>query len=304
MELLQKLDYQGKEIKVIEKEGRPYFVGRDIAEVLGYTNPLKAIRDHVKSKHKLTERFVQSGQSRDIIIISEPGLYNLIFRSKLEKAERFSDWVTEDVLPDIRKYGMYIDDEFARAIIDSPKEAREEMLKYFNESQRLQGILKEYREEIERLKQAEQDLIDAEKKLEFLQERPENSDWKKEANKRVRKLAPKITGFAKQNFGTAWNEVYREMYYSENINIKTRHKRRIQRMKDDSIEQGKVDNTTILDTIGTDVEYVDMLFRVIDKLEEKYEYKKEPTLPLKGNANERAKEFTRLLEAQDNDFLK
>lgn len=91
MELLKELNYQGKEVRILELEGKPYFVGKDVAELLGYSNPNKAIRDHVKNKHKLTERIVHSGQYREVIMISEPGLYRLILRSNLEQADKFSD---------------------------------------------------------------------------------------------------------------------------------------------------------------------------------------------------------------------
>lgn len=85
----------------------PWFLGRDIAEALGYTNPSKAISDHIDDADKLTERFVIAGQRRSVIMINESGLYALIFGSKLESAKRFKHWVTSDVLPSIRKTGSY-----------------------------------------------------------------------------------------------------------------------------------------------------------------------------------------------------
>lgn len=79
-----------------------------MAEVLGYSNTMKAIRDHVKDNHKLAERIVLSGQTREAILIDEAGVYSLIMRSKLPTAERFQEWVTSEVLPTIRKNGGYI----------------------------------------------------------------------------------------------------------------------------------------------------------------------------------------------------
>ena len=87
--------------------GETYFVGKDVAEALGYTNPQKAIRDHIDAEDKLGERIVQSGQAREIIVINESGLYSLILSSKLESAKRFKRWVTSEVLPAIRKNGRY-----------------------------------------------------------------------------------------------------------------------------------------------------------------------------------------------------
>lgn len=83
-------------------------MGKDVAEALGYSNPAKAIRDHVSDEDKLTERIVQSGQRREMHIINESGLYSLILGSKLEKAKEFKRWVTAEVLPTIRKTGGYI----------------------------------------------------------------------------------------------------------------------------------------------------------------------------------------------------
>ena len=278
MELLKELNYQGKEVRILEIEDKPYFVGKDVAEILDYAKARNAIAKHVDDEDKKDAPIQGTlGGTQQMTIINESGLYSLIFSSKLESARRFKRWITSEVLPDIRKYGMYINDDFAKAIIDNPKEAREEMSKYFNESQRLKEVVKSLQEENSRLKQAEVDLIEVEKKLEFLQDRPENTDWKTEANKRVRQLTPKITGFVKQNFGQAWNEVYREMLYSENINIKAKHTRRLKKMEMDNVSKSTIDNTKIIDTIGTDIEYVDKMFNAISNLEEKYTFNKNET---------------------------
>ena len=95
-------------LRTLTIEGEPWFVGKDVAEALGYTNPAKAIRDHVSDEDKLTERIVQSGQRREMHIINESGLYSLILGSKLESAKTFKHWVTAEVLPTIRKTGGYI----------------------------------------------------------------------------------------------------------------------------------------------------------------------------------------------------
>lgn len=87
--------------------GEPYLVGSDVAKILGYSNPNKAIRDHVDEEDKLTERFVLSGQNREAIVINESGVYALVFSSKLPSAKRFKHWVTSEVLPQIRKTGSY-----------------------------------------------------------------------------------------------------------------------------------------------------------------------------------------------------
>lgn len=96
------------EIRTMTNEqGETFFVGKDVAEALGYSNTTKAIRNHVDFEDKLEERIVLSGQTRKAVVINESGLYSLILSSKLEQAKMFKRWVTSEVLPAIRKTGRY-----------------------------------------------------------------------------------------------------------------------------------------------------------------------------------------------------
>lgn len=110
------------QIKIIEKDNSVWFVGKDIAETLGYSNPPKAIRDHVDEDDKLTERIVLSGQNREVIIINESGLYSLVLSSKLPTAKKFKRWITKEVIPSIRKHGMYMTSPVAQQAINNPTE--------------------------------------------------------------------------------------------------------------------------------------------------------------------------------------
>ncbi|HCX8374450.1 TPA: phage antirepressor, partial [Staphylococcus aureus] len=113
MQALQTFNFKELPVRTVEIENEPYFVGKDIAEILGYARADNAIRNHVDSEDKLTHQFSASGQNRNMIIINESGLYSLIFdaskQSKneniIETARKFKRWVTSDVLPAIRKHG-------------------------------------------------------------------------------------------------------------------------------------------------------------------------------------------------------
>ena len=94
-------------IRAIEVNGEPWFVGKDVAEALGYSDTDQALRKHVDDEDKLTRRFDGSGQSRSMTIINESGLYSLVLSSKLPGAKKFKRWVTSEVLPTIRKTGGY-----------------------------------------------------------------------------------------------------------------------------------------------------------------------------------------------------
>ena len=92
---------------IVLPDGQIGFVGKDVAIALGYTNPQKAIRDHVDDEDKtVNESFTVNGTSP--VFISESGLYSLILASKLPTARKFKHWVTAEVLPQIRKTGGYI----------------------------------------------------------------------------------------------------------------------------------------------------------------------------------------------------
>ena len=95
-------------IRTLTINGEPWFAGKDVAAALGYTNPLKAVRDHVDEEDKGVNDSFTPGGKQKIVIINESGLYSLILSSKLEGAKRFKHWVTADVLPSIRKTGGYI----------------------------------------------------------------------------------------------------------------------------------------------------------------------------------------------------
>lgn len=95
-------------VRTVTINDEPWFLGKDVAVALGYSNTQKAIRDHVDNEDKLPERIVLAGQNREVIIINESGLYSLILSSKLPQAKEFKHWVTSEVLPAIRKTGGYI----------------------------------------------------------------------------------------------------------------------------------------------------------------------------------------------------
>ena len=90
------------------EHGEPLFCGKDVAEALGYGNPLKAIRDHVFLEDKGVNEMGTPGGTQKAIFINEAGLYSLILGSKLESARKFKRWVTSEVLPSIRKHGGYM----------------------------------------------------------------------------------------------------------------------------------------------------------------------------------------------------
>lgn len=108
------------QIRTIQQNDAPWFVGKDVAEILGYSNTKDAIAKHVDDEDKLGAQIATSGQNRNMTIINESGLYSLILSSKMPKAKEFKRWVTSEVLPAIRKHGGYLSPEKIEEVLSDP----------------------------------------------------------------------------------------------------------------------------------------------------------------------------------------
>lgn len=104
---LQMFNFENHEVRTLLIDGEPYFVGKDVANVLGYSNPRDALSKHVDSEDKGVAKCDTLGGEQNLTIINESGVYALIFGSKLPSAKQFKHWVTSEVLPQIRKTGNY-----------------------------------------------------------------------------------------------------------------------------------------------------------------------------------------------------
>lgn len=95
------------QVRTVEIDGQPWLVGKDVAVALGYKNPQRAIRDHVEDEDKGMTKTVTPSGEQEMLIINESGLYSVILSSKMPKAKAFKRWVTGEVLPALRKNGVY-----------------------------------------------------------------------------------------------------------------------------------------------------------------------------------------------------
>lgn len=148
MNNLEVFNFESKEVRTLLIDNEPWFVGKDVADILGYLKPLDAISRHVDEddsvKHGLTDSL---GRVQNTIIINESGLYSLILSSKLPSAKRFKKFVTSEVLPSLRKHGMYATEETIDKILSNPdfgirllselKEEREKTKILKNENEQL-----------------------------------------------------------------------------------------------------------------------------------------------------------------------
>lgn len=110
------------EIRTLNIDGEPWFVGKDIAEKLGYVEAAKAIRTHVDTEDKGVSVLDTPGGQQKFTTINESGLYSLILSSKLPSAKKFKHWVTAEVLPSLRKHGAYFTAETLHKTMSDPRE--------------------------------------------------------------------------------------------------------------------------------------------------------------------------------------
>lgn len=121
MKDLQIFSFNGLDVRTVLIDGEPYFVGKDIAEILGYAKSRNAIKNHVDDEDK-KDAPIQGdlGGTQTMTVINESGLYSLILSSKLPTAKKFKHWVTSEVLPAIRKHGGYLTDEKIEEVLYNP----------------------------------------------------------------------------------------------------------------------------------------------------------------------------------------
>lgn len=142
MNQLQVFDFENHNVRTVVVENEPYFIGRDIASILGYSNSRDALTRHVDEEDRGVAKLDTPGGKQNQTIINESGLYSLIFASRLESAKRFKRWVTSEVLPTIRKTGSY----------ETPKDPMEIMRLQFEALDQTNKEVKTIKEDVTYLK--------------------------------------------------------------------------------------------------------------------------------------------------------
>lgn len=208
-------------LTTITIDGEPWFIGKEVAEKLGYERGTKAVIDHVDSEDKqvfLKSHFrnLESGNSkvlenipnRGLTCINESGLYSLILSSKLPSAKKFKHWVTSEVLPTIRKHGVYMTDEAIEKAILNPDFIIQ--------------LATQLKEEKQKRLEAEQRNTELSATNAALTKQTNTWDGKKVITALVRAFGSKrMNG----NFSFAFNTFYKKLNYGMNINLKSRRTR-------------------------------------------------------------------------------
>ena len=117
---VQVWNYESSEVRTVQVNGEPWFVGKDVADILGYQNGSRDINRHVEEEDRCKIMIFDGRQDKETIVINESGLYSLILSSNLPNAKQFKRWVTNEVLPSIRKHGAYMTEQTLERALTSP----------------------------------------------------------------------------------------------------------------------------------------------------------------------------------------
>lgn len=225
-------NYDDAEVRTVEINGEPWFVGKDIAIVLGYSNPRKALLDHVDEEDKMDGVTIRDsiGRPQNPVLINESGMYSIILSSKLPTAKAFKRWITSEVLPAIRKTGGYaIDTTF------TPE---------------LQALIKHERmmQEQQRQLNVVQNKVDAIQESFLLQP---SEDWKKGVRIAVGKISEQTCG----NF-SMMQELYRQAYdlleYRAGADLEVRVRNKRNRLEQNGATKTAIKKVTYLEIIDED----------------------------------------------------
>lgn len=243
-------------IRTIEKDGEPWFVGKDVAVVLGYGDTDQALRKHIDDEDKLTRRFDGSGQNRQMTIINESGLYSLVLSSKLPTAKKFKRWVTSEVIPSIRKTGSY-------SALDMTQLSPEmQMLKLLTDK----AIATELAQ-----KQQEQHLQLVEQKVEGIRELVgiNPNQWREDCRRLIVRIANRMGG--NEYIRDVNAEVFQQVDERAGVSLATRLTNKRRRMADEGVCKSKRDKLTKVDVIAEDRKLVEIYIKVVRELAVRYE---------------------------------
>ena len=240
-------NYEDSKVRTVEIDGKIWFVAKDVASVLNYSNPRDAVSRHVDEEDKGVVKHDTLGGVQNLAIINESGVYALIFGSKLPTAKKFKRWVTSEVLPSIRKNGSY---DIDTAL--TPE---------------LQVLIQH-----ERMMQEHQKQLDAvQNKVEAIQEiftlAPEN--WKKDVRVTVGKLSVKIAGDYSM-MQELYEQIYALLEDRAGADLEARLRNRRKRMEQNGSTKTAVKNVTKLDIIEDDRKLKEIFTAILREMSAKY----------------------------------
>ena len=244
------------QIRTIEKDGEPWFVGKDVAIALGYKDTVNALKSHVDAEDKGGWQITTPSGTQEMTIINESGLYSLVLSSKLPTAKKFKRWVTSEVIPSIRKTGGYsLPRDLSRL---SPEM---QMLKLLTD--------KAIETELVQQEQARQ-LQQVEQKVEHIRELVgiNPNGWREDCRRLIVKIARGMGG--NEYIREVNNEVFGLVDKRAGVSLETRLTNKRRRMAEEGVCKSKRDRLSKVDVIAEDKKLIEIYIKVVRELAVKY----------------------------------
>lgn len=238
-------------IRTTEIDGKTYFVGKDVANALGYSNPRDAISRHCKGvvKH---DSFKEGGQ--EVALIPEGDIYRLVIKSQLPNAERFESWIFDEVIPSIRKTGGYA--------IDVPQielSAETQLILQLAQSIAKKEIAdKERDKRLDSLEESHQNIKEAVK--------PITDNWREEINSKFNR----IQRGSDKPFNVLRTEMYCELERRAGCDLGTRLRNKQSRMRDNGRTKTEINNLNKMDIIEEDKRLKEIFSKIVSEYEIRY----------------------------------
>ena len=250
-------------VVLIGEKQEPYFVGKDVAQALGYAKPQNAIATHVDEDDTLKQGIIDNlGRKQETTLINESGLYALILSSKLPSAKEFKRWVTSEVLPTLRETGSY-------STRQSQSMSMEDIIIYQMQQSK---IMKEQLEQTQTVAiEAKATAEQATKQMEIVKDAMllDHDSWRKDCNNIINKVA-KERGGTKEAYQQVRDEVYNLLQQRAGASLKTRVINKQDRMRREGISKSKVDKVSQIDVIAEDKRLKEIYIAVVKELAIKY----------------------------------
>lgn len=240
------------QVRVLEINGEPWLVGKDVAEALGYAKPRNAIATHVDNEDKKGAPIQGNlGGIQEMTVINESGLYSLILSSKLPTAKKFKRWVTSEVLPSIRKTGSYT---------NKPTCIEDVLISSLQEMKALKGEVQAIKQETVKTKEEIQGIRDV--------VAINSADWKTDCKNLITKIAYKLGGIG--HIQDVYKEVYSTLDKRLGISLSIRLTNKRRRMADEGVCKSRRDKLNYVDVIADDKKLIEGYIALVKELSIKY----------------------------------
>lgn len=251
-------------IRMLEIDGEPWFVGKDLALALGYGDTDQAMRKHVDDEDKQTRRIDGSGQNRKMYIINESGFFSLVVESDLPNAKKFKHWVTSEVLPSIRKTGSYSSKPMSQ--LEVMAGTIQEMIRIDNQCKALQSIsddhgqqLEAHEHQIEAVNNKVVQISDA------IAAREVKNSWRKDTAAKINQIARSegCSGDFKEDIKVVRHAIYEAVDRRCGVRLYVRLNNRKDRMAENGVPKTKIEKRNIVDEIAEKPKYIQAYTDVI-----------------------------------------